>query len=316
MKFGSVAALLAVSVSLSGCASVIKGSSQTIAIATPPTSGANCLLTSKEGNWPVVTPGVVKVERSKEDIVIRCTKPGWQDATQTIPSNFEGWTVGNLLIGGIIGIGIDAATGAINEYPHTYNVAMIPAAGNAPAAEAATAENSPATMAAENTTAPRPVQTGAAKSDVPTGASNAPAPKAAPKNKWPYQVADNEPAPRETPKEDRPAPSAPPPMVFKPQPTQLASNGPPHIDTTGINRQPNYPATAVPSRESGSVLVDVWVTDDGTAKKVGIHKTSGYPDLDDAAINAVRSWKFLPAMQDGSPTSGLTVVQIYFQPPD
>lgn len=316
MKFGSVAALLAVGVSLSGCASVIEGSSESIAIATPPTSGANCVLTSKEGNWPVVTPGVVKVERSKEDIVIRCAKPGWQDATQIIPSNFEGWTVGNLLIGGVIGVGIDAATGAINEYPHTFNVAMIPAAGNAPAAEAATTpDNSPAIVAA-NPAPPQPVQTASAKPDAPVVASSTRPPKATPKDKWPYQVANNEPAPREVPKEEPPAPSAPPPMVFKPQPTQLASNGPPHIDTSGANRQPNYPATAIPLRESGAVLVDVLVADDGTAKRVGIHKTSGYPDLDDAAVNAVRNWKFLPAMQDGQPTSGMTVVQIYFQPPE
>ncbi|GEM_PF-812861 len=242
MKFGSVVVLLAVGVSLSGCASVIKGSSQTIAIATPPTSGASCVLTSKEGNWPVVTPGVVKVERSKEDIVIRCTKPGWQDAMQTIPSNFEGWTVGNLLIGGVIGVGIDAATGAINEYPHAYNVAMIPAAGNAAAAAEAAA--------------------------------------------------------------------APPPRA------PVASNGPPHIDTSGVNQQPNYPATALTYREAGTVLIGVQVRDDGTVKRVGIQKTSGYPDLDNAAVNAVAHWKFVPAMDDGSPTSGETMVQISFQPPD
>ncbi|MBS0273569.1 MAG: energy transducer TonB [Proteobacteria bacterium] len=240
MKFDSVAALLAVGVSLSGCASVIKGSSQAIAIATPPTTGANCVLTSKEGSWPVVTPGVVKVERSKEDIVIHCTKAGWQDATQTIPSNFEGWTVGNLLIGGVIGVGIDAATGAINEYPHAYNVAMIPAAGNAAAAAEAAGPS---------------------------------------------------------------------------QRAQIASNGPPRIDTSGVNQQPNYPATALPAREAGDVLVDVLVRDDGTVKKIGLRKSSGYQDLDDAAVNAVSHWKFIPAMEDGSPASGETVVQISFHPP-
>jgi len=320
MKFGSVAALLAVGVSLSGCASVIKGSSQTIAIATPPTSGANCVLTSKEGSWPVVTPGVVKVERSKEDIIIRCTKPGWQDAMDTIPSNFEGWTVGNLLIGGVIGVGIDAATGAINEYPHAYNVAMIPAAGNAPAAAAATAENGSA-IAAQTSVAPQPVQ---AKADEPVRSEAASAEnstrKAVSKNEWPYQTANRETASLETPNDNKgsrqPAPGAPPPMTYSAQPTRLASNGPPHIDTSGVNLQPNYPATAVPLREAGAVLVAVLVRDDGTIKKVDIYKSSGYPDLDNAAANAVLHWKFLPAMQDGQPTSGSTVVQIYFQPPD
>ncbi|MBS0470506.1 MAG: translation initiation factor 2 [Proteobacteria bacterium] len=126
MKLVSVAALAASVIALSGCASIIKGSTQSIAITTTPVSGANCNLTSKEGNWPVVTPGVVKVDKTKEDITIRCTKDGYKDAMSTIPSDFQGWTLGNLLLGGIIGVGVDAATGAMNEYPHSFNVPMEP----------------------------------------------------------------------------------------------------------------------------------------------------------------------------------------------
>jgi hypothetical protein len=112
---------------LSGCATIIKGSSQSITITSSPVSGANCLLTSKEGSWPVVTPGVVKVDKTKEDILVRCTKDGYQEALATIPSDFQGWTLGNILLGGIIGVGVDAATGAMNEYPHAFNVPMNPA---------------------------------------------------------------------------------------------------------------------------------------------------------------------------------------------
>jgi|SRR6185312_2585465 len=124
MKLHTIAALSAAAAVLSGCASVVKGTHESIAIATPPTAGANCMLTSRQGNWSVVSPGAVTVEKSKEDIQVRCTKEGFQDGIATIPSNFEGWTVGNLLIGGIIGVGVDAATGAINEYPHSFQVPM------------------------------------------------------------------------------------------------------------------------------------------------------------------------------------------------
>lgn len=124
MKTHAIAAVAVLGIALSGCASIIKGSSQQIAITTPPTDGADCVLSSKEGNWTVVTPGVAKVKKSKEDIQIHCTKAGWKDATATIPSDFEGWTLGNLLIGGIIGLGVDASTGAINEYPHAFQVPM------------------------------------------------------------------------------------------------------------------------------------------------------------------------------------------------
>ena len=137
MKYHVLAALAAVGVAVSGCASVVKGSHQTVAITTPPTTGATCTLTNGRGSWEVVSPGPVTVDRSKTDMQVRCVKPGWQDATAVIPSNFEGWTLGNLLIGGIIGVGIDASTGAMNEYPNAFQVPMIPAEGNAaPPAEA------------------------------------------------------------------------------------------------------------------------------------------------------------------------------------
>jgi hypothetical protein len=124
--FQKLATLLSVAVAVSGCASIVKGTTESISISTPPTTGAICDLSSSQGTWQVMSPGVASVEKSKEDIQIRCTKAGWQDAASTIPSNFEGWTVGNIVFGGLIGLGVDAATGAINEYPHTFQVAMTP----------------------------------------------------------------------------------------------------------------------------------------------------------------------------------------------
>ena len=119
-----VVALLAIQVS--GCASIIKGSTAAINVTSPPVTGANCVLSSSQGNWQLSTPASVTVERSKEDIQVRCTKEGYQDATAIIPSNFEGWTVGNLIFGGIIGVGVDAATGAMNDYPNAFQVPMTP----------------------------------------------------------------------------------------------------------------------------------------------------------------------------------------------
>ena len=113
---------LVATIGLSGCASVIKGTSQSIAITTPPTTGAQCTLSSSQGNWVLTSPASVTVKKSKDDIQARCTKPGWQDGIATIPSNFEGWTVGNIVLGGVIGLGVDAATGAINEYPHAFQI--------------------------------------------------------------------------------------------------------------------------------------------------------------------------------------------------
>jgi hypothetical protein len=126
MKMTAVAATAAIGIALSGCATVIKGTHQSVAITTPPTTGAQCVLSSTQGNWTVMSPGVATVDKSKEDIQVTCQKAGWQTATGTIPSNFQGWTLGNILLGGVIGVGVDAATGAMNEYPGAFQVPMQP----------------------------------------------------------------------------------------------------------------------------------------------------------------------------------------------
>lgn len=146
MKLIHIAGLIALGFALSGCASVVKGSHQTVAIATPPTTGAACTLTNGRGTWEVTSPGAVTVDRSKHDMQVRCVKAGWQDATATIPSSFEGWTLGNIIFGGVIGVGIDASTGAMNEYPNAFQVPMVPVgepASAAPATPAAAPSGSP-----------------------------------------------------------------------------------------------------------------------------------------------------------------------------
>jgi hypothetical protein len=133
MKLTAFAALAALGVAVSGCASVVKGSSESLVVTTPPVTGATCVLNNSRGSYTVTTPGPVTVQRSKHDIQIRCNKDGYREATATIPSDFEGWTLGNIIIGGVGGFAVDAATGAMNEYPHAFQVPMEPANGYAPA---------------------------------------------------------------------------------------------------------------------------------------------------------------------------------------
>jgi hypothetical protein len=125
-KLLTVAVTVLAGVQLSACASIIKGSTASIGVTSPPVTGAICTLSSSQGSWQITTPGSVTVERSKSDIQITCKKDGYQEAYAIIPSNFEGWTVGNLIFGGIVGVGVDAATGAMNDYPNAFQVPMTP----------------------------------------------------------------------------------------------------------------------------------------------------------------------------------------------
>lgn len=112
-------------VGLAGCATMVTGSSEDIAVLTPPVS-ATCVLSNAQGSWTVVTPTVAHVARSMDDMRIRCTKPGYREAGATIQAGIAGWTMGDVLAGGPIGAAVDASTGAINQYPHSFEVPMQP----------------------------------------------------------------------------------------------------------------------------------------------------------------------------------------------
>jgi protein TonB len=61
------------------------------------------------------------------------------------------------------------------------------------------------------------------------------------------------------------------------------------------NPAPHYPYSARDNHEEGLVVVKVHVSADGAALEVTLHKSSGVPALDAAAVEVVRIWRFIPA---------------------
>jgi hypothetical protein len=123
----SVAGLLIVLVMASGCATIVKGSKQSVGIQTDP-EGASCEFV-REGQ--VIgsvspTPGSVEVEKDKDNIEVTCKKKGFNPASDSISSSFQNWTLGNILIGGIIGAAIDAGSGAAMQYPPIVVLKLTP----------------------------------------------------------------------------------------------------------------------------------------------------------------------------------------------
>ena len=90
----------------------------------------------------------------------------------------------------------------------------------------------------------------------------------------------------------------------------------PHIDTSGVNMQPAYPASAYGTGERGAVVIAVAVTTEGKASRVRLLRTSGYNDIDSAAIAGVMGWRFIPATHDGANVEGVSTIKLVFQPPD
>lgn len=122
-----VLSVLLLAALLPGCATITSGTSQSIAVLTEP-PGASCRLSRGDGIIAVVnpTPGTVNVSKSVIDIAINCSNPKHSPGTSVVQSSFQAATLGNILIGGVIGLAVDAASGAMGKYPENVTVVMAP----------------------------------------------------------------------------------------------------------------------------------------------------------------------------------------------
>ena len=81
------------------------------------------------------------------------------------------------------------------------------------------------------------------------------------------------------------------------------------------NQAPKYPPQALRSGVEGSVSVRVEVDASGLPTDVKVVERSGERsrDLDRAVTDAVRKWRFEPAMKDGKAVAGAVVVPVEFK---
>ena len=80
----------------------------------------------------------------------------------------------------------------------------------------------------------------------------------------------------------------------------------------GSNPKPKYPGVATSRGWEGTVRLLVKVSVEGDSEEVTVQRSSGYDVLDEAAIEAVEKWKFIPAKQGDTPVSSSVVVPINF----
>jgi protein TonB len=59
----------------------------------------------------------------------------------------------------------------------------------------------------------------------------------------------------------------------------------------------------------GTIILDVWIDESGNVSCVNV--TRSMPINDEAAINAVRQWKFAPATVRGRPIAVVQEVQVF-----
>lgn len=87
-------------------------------------------------------------------------------------------------------------------------------------------------------------------------------------------------------------------------------------ETTGIQilsaPAPAYPESARRAGISGTTVVGMTVSTDGSVSSAWVESSSGNSTLDSAAVSAVYSWRFVPAKQNGTPVTANSRVPITF----
>jgi len=107
---------------LTGCASITRGSKEVFVVDSVPQDADVRLSTGMVGK----TPASFQVPRS-DTLTVFISKPGYKDRTIIVAAEIGGGggaaMAGNVFVGGIIGAGIDAGTGAM--YEHKPNPLMV-----------------------------------------------------------------------------------------------------------------------------------------------------------------------------------------------
>jgi TonB family protein len=86
----------------------------------------------------------------------------------------------------------------------------------------------------------------------------------------------------------------------------------PSLDTTRPHAVPFYPEKAMRAGKTGTVVLAVHVNEIGRPFDVQTAKSSGFAELDQAGIDAVRQWHFVPASYGGESVADWTAVGFQF----
>ncbi len=127
--------MLVAGLALAGCGTITRGANEDVAIQVTPNTAK---VTTTLGN--VCTgPCVVKAPRNKS-FTVTAEAPGYESQVVAVGIHATGagtaGLAGNLVVGGLIGVGVDAATGAINDHMPNPVIITLQPVGAKPAAPA------------------------------------------------------------------------------------------------------------------------------------------------------------------------------------
>ncbi|MFT7637545.1 MAG: hypothetical protein ACI9Y8_001322 [Candidatus Omnitrophota bacterium] len=160
--------LVLISALTSGCATIVNSPNQDVPISSYP-RGARVIV---DGGESYITPTILKLKR-KQDHSLLFKKSGYDDLVFKITRSLSGAVAGNILVGGLIGLGVDAISGAgYKLVPKEVMVTLLPKSNPSKAGIPAVARTS--------STGPAGVQNYPSQEKIVTPASQITAADAAP----------------------------------------------------------------------------------------------------------------------------------------
>lgn len=114
------------------------------------------------------------------------------------------------------------------------------------------------------------------------------------------------PEPKENPQTLKPSN----PQTFQPAPRQARLDAPPKPKR---NIRPDYPKGARQRGEQGDVVLEIRVNAEGTVDDVKVAASSGFAELDEAAVKAARIAKFSPARSGREPVASTARLKLQFK---
>jgi hypothetical protein len=125
----ALACLLPLAVSLTSCATAVRGTHQELEVFSEPSQADVTLSNGQRGR----TPASFQVPR-KKPITVEVTKPGFQrtivSLTPVLSGGGAATSAGNIILGGVVGAGVDTVSGALfNLRPNPVSVTLKPGTG-------------------------------------------------------------------------------------------------------------------------------------------------------------------------------------------
>ncbi|PPD48691.1 MAG: energy transducer TonB [Methylobacter sp.] len=118
------------------------------------------------------------------------------------------------------------------------------------------------------------------------------------------------------PAASQPVPATPAPAAqtqSKAQTSPAVKDSPAHANADYLNNpKPDYPRMARQRHWEGRVVLRVYVTADGRCGDLSVYRSSGHDVLDEAAVDAVRQWRFVPGRHGDNPVASWVNVPIEF----